>query len=112
MAKKLSELLERLNKDEAFRKRVIRDKKALSELGWSPQAIAQFEVKGYRRGKNCGKQCGCTAKIGQGCSGKVGGTVGEGAMCGSQCGCTAAMGQGCTAKAGHTCSGGSGAGTK
>ena len=90
MTENLVKLLERLSSDEEFRKKVVADKQALaealSEMGWSPEASANFELKAE--------------------------TNEDGVNCGSICGCSASIGQGCSAKAGHSCSGGSGSQTK
>ena len=78
MANQLEELLTRLATDEDLLKRVKEDKQVLKELGWNPEAIANFELaeKGYW---GCGTECGCSSS-----------------------------GQGCGPKSGHACSSGSG----
>jgi hypothetical protein len=78
MTENLVKLLERLSSDDEFRKKVMADKQslaeALSEMGWSPEASASFELKAETKGYwGCGTQCGCAVdSAGQGCSAKAG----------------------------------------
>lgn len=72
MSKKLVELLNRLVTDEEYRKKVMTDKRALSEIGWSPKVIAGFSIKDESDYWGCGTICGCAPKWGMGCDKKTG----------------------------------------
>lgn len=63
-SKRLQDFLNRMAKDSDFEKRVKEDKNVLSELGWSPEAISDFQVKRSDKSVDddywgCGTECGC-----------------------------------------------------
>ena len=78
-SKRLQDFLNRMANDSDFEKRVKENKNVLSELGWSPEAISDFQIKpshtSVSKGidPNCGTDCGCNSSIGEGnghaCSG-------------------------------------------
>lgn len=82
-SKRLQDFLNRMAKDSDFEKRVKEDKNVLSELGWSPEAISDFQVKRSDKSMDdfslscgslgCGTECGCSPSVGEGnghvCSG-------------------------------------------